>query len=481
MGAAVTGAILTSYLGNGGTIVGTAVGAGVSTTGFAIYKHYLVRTKEKVAPVIVEHARHWSPGTGTQASRGGTPTAPGPADRTATSPYRAANGGHGTAPGYGATASRYASADQTQPWQPGDQHPRGQGDAPTRDLGRSDRERADTQTGWYGTVRMGSSGHEGNGGPGTSRDLAAGGAGNGRDGNDRDGGGPGKHGQARGGGIGAVLRDRPRWFVIAVSSAAVFLVGAARDHADRVRHRKADRRERVGPQRVRYARWAASPEVSSSNSRSNGDPDRSAPRPPSTPPPAVSARPAPQPTSSASPAPSPSSVPSVEHGPVAERPRVGRAHRAGRARAAPGQQAPARRPRRRPRAAGPARRRRHSTRPRSRPRSRLCSGPVPNLSAWRRSVTGDSPAPCAGEGAGTSVPALPATSLGDTKVAEQAVLNARPARWTSASRTRCRRPTPCRRRRRRRTARRYRTETPAPALLPAVRAAGHNGPDGIVT
>ena len=223
MGAAVTGAFLTSYLGNGGTIVGTAVGAGVSTTGFAIYKHYLVRTKEKVAPVIVEHARHWSPGTGTQASRGGTPTAPGPADRTVTSPYRAANRGHGTAPGYGATAGRYASEDQTQPWQPGDQHPRGQGDAPTRDLGRSDRERADTQTGWYGTVRMGSSGHEGDGGPGTSRDLAAGGAGNGRDGNGRDGGGPGKHGQARGGGIGAVLRDRPRWFVIAVSSAAVFL------------------------------------------------------------------------------------------------------------------------------------------------------------------------------------------------------------------------------------------------------------------
>ena len=186
MGAAVTGAILTSYLGNGGTIVGTAVGAGVSTTGFAVYKHYLARTKEKVAPVIVEHARHWSPGTGTggQLPRpaAGTPTAPGTTDRTVTSPYRAANGGHGTAPGYGATAGRYASAapaDQTQPWPPGDQHPRGQGDAPTRDLGRSDLERADTQTGWYGTVRMGSPGHEGNGGPGTSRDFAAGGAGNG--------------------------------------------------------------------------------------------------------------------------------------------------------------------------------------------------------------------------------------------------------------------------------------------------------------
>jgi phospholipase C len=50
---------------------------------------------------------------------------------------------------------------------------------------------------------------------------------------------------------------------------------------------------------------------------------------------------------------------------------------------------------------------------------------VPNLSAWRRKVTGD----LAGAlnlttGAHTGVPPLPATSLGDTKVAEQAVLNA---------------------------------------------------------
>ena len=50
---------------------------------------------------------------------------------------------------------------------------------------------------------------------------------------------------------------------------------------------------------------------------------------------------------------------------------------------------------------------------------------VPNLSAWRRSVTGDFTgalnftAPPT-----TAVPSLPATSLGDTKVAEEAVLNA---------------------------------------------------------
>src|ERR1700743_3692028 len=61
MAAAGTGAILTSYLGAGGGILGTAVGSGASTAGFAVYKHYLVRTKEKVAPVIVEHARQWTP------------------------------------------------------------------------------------------------------------------------------------------------------------------------------------------------------------------------------------------------------------------------------------------------------------------------------------------------------------------------------------------------------------------------------------
>ena len=79
MGAAVTGAVLTSYLGDGGTILGTAVGAGVSTTGFAVYKHYLARTKEKVAPVIVEHARQWNPTT--QASGHAAPGAAQPARR----------------------------------------------------------------------------------------------------------------------------------------------------------------------------------------------------------------------------------------------------------------------------------------------------------------------------------------------------------------------------------------------------------------
>ena len=50
---------------------------------------------------------------------------------------------------------------------------------------------------------------------------------------------------------------------------------------------------------------------------------------------------------------------------------------------------------------------------------------MPNLSAWPRSVTGDMTGALAlAKPPDTSVPSLPATSLGDTQVAEQAELNA---------------------------------------------------------
>jgi phospholipase C len=50
---------------------------------------------------------------------------------------------------------------------------------------------------------------------------------------------------------------------------------------------------------------------------------------------------------------------------------------------------------------------------------------VPNLSAWRRGVTGNLTSALAlANPPNTSVPSLPATSLGETSVAEQAVLNA---------------------------------------------------------
>lgn len=267
MAAAVTGAVLTSYLGDGGTIVGTAVGSGASTAGFAVYKHYLARTKEKVAPVIVDRARQWAPASTTQASRGrGSPTggaSPGtgrtqdPATRTAASPNRAANGGN--EPSAGRYASG-ASADQTRPmsaadapaWDPGDGQIRdfrrpgfgppdvrrpdsapgdvrrpdsargdfGQRDTGWGDAGHRDVEQADTQTARpFGTVRMGSDGDDGNRGPGGTGEFAGDGPGNGR-----HDGGPGQHGAASGGGIGAVLRDHPRWLVMALSSVAVFLV-----------------------------------------------------------------------------------------------------------------------------------------------------------------------------------------------------------------------------------------------------------------
>jgi phospholipase C len=49
---------------------------------------------------------------------------------------------------------------------------------------------------------------------------------------------------------------------------------------------------------------------------------------------------------------------------------------------------------------------------------------VPNLTAWRRSVTGDLTRALPLANPNTSVPTLPATSLGETSVAEQAVINA---------------------------------------------------------
>jgi phospholipase C len=50
---------------------------------------------------------------------------------------------------------------------------------------------------------------------------------------------------------------------------------------------------------------------------------------------------------------------------------------------------------------------------------------VPNLSAWRRSVTGDMTAALdLVNPPRTTVPTLPRTSLGNTKVAEEAVLDA---------------------------------------------------------
>ena len=260
MGAAVTGAVLTSYLGDGGTILGTAVGAGVSTTGFAVYKHYLVRTKDKVAPVIVEHARQWSPTTQSSghAAPAGTQQAPRDNGQTwpGASPTRADVGQ--TRADFGRTPNDLGQAGpdvgQTRRTRP-DRRPltptrndsgRGGTSADRRDLGqtgsqgearssngqtwgpgasrtRADVGLADAETAQFGTVRMGSDGRNGSDGAGRN---------NGTDGTN----GGGKHS----GGTGGVGRSlaRPSALGHHRGDGGRGVPGRnARDYADRVRDR----------------------------------------------------------------------------------------------------------------------------------------------------------------------------------------------------------------------------------------------------
>ena len=250
MGAAVTGAVLTSYLGDGGTILGTAVGAGVSTTGFAVYKHYLVRTKDKVAPVIVEHARQWSPTTQSSghAAPAGTQQAPRDNGQTwpGASPSRADIGqtraDFGQTPDdlgqagadigqtrrdLGQTGARFtptrndlgqagADAGQTRRdlGQTGSygqaRSSNGQTWGPGASRTRADVGLADAETARFGTVRMGSDGRNGSDGSGRN---------NGTNGTN----GGGKHSGGLGGAVRG-LRGHPRWVITAVTSVAVFLV-----------------------------------------------------------------------------------------------------------------------------------------------------------------------------------------------------------------------------------------------------------------
>ena len=246
MGAAVTGAVLTSYIGDGGTILGTAIGAGASTAGFAVYKHYLARTKEKVAPVIVEHARQWTP-TGTVASdsrptrhdgvtradvpradatRADIPRADLPRADDATRVDHPASGGNGNGNGYGRsyTAADWEQARRTAPgWAQPTQAEPGWGPDPTRqDLSPTrqdpDPTRQDAQpthTAHYGTVRMGD-GTMVNGGPG-SDGSGSGGAGSGGSAGDGRHSKPGRGPK--------FLAGRPGW-VITVATAAVVFVAA---------------------------------------------------------------------------------------------------------------------------------------------------------------------------------------------------------------------------------------------------------------
>ena len=307
MGAAVTGAILTSYIGDGGTIVGTAVGAGASTAGFAVYKHYLVRTKEKVAPVIV-HARKWSPVAGTPTSRGTSPGAQGAAARTSTNPNNSPNG----ATVRGANISRYASptsADQNRPRYAADPGPRDPGDARTRGFEQAEPQAMRS----FGTVRMNSAGRDGGPGgtgrPGAPADFASDGPGNGRDG---DGSGPGKHGRAGGGRIIRGLRDHPRWVVTVASSAAVFLVAMLVITLIEFGTGKPIDASVWG----RNSSGTTLGNVSGSRSSNSGTVTPTvSPTPTQSATPGGAGQTAPQPTSSATTAPTPSSVPSVSTAP----------------------------------------------------------------------------------------------------------------------------------------------------------------------
>lgn len=225
MGAAVTGAVLTSYLGDGGTILGTAVGAGVSTTGFAVYKHYLARTKDKVAPVIVEHARQWSPTT--QASGHAAPGAAQPARRD-NDPTHTDLGRTGA--DFGQTRNDLGQAapdiSQTrrdlgqtrsngQTWTSSGQTwtSNGQTWGPGASRTRADAGLAGAETAQFGTVRTGSDGHNGSTGSGRNNGPDA-----------TNGGGKHSGGTGGAGGAGRGLRGHPRWVITAVTSATVFLV-----------------------------------------------------------------------------------------------------------------------------------------------------------------------------------------------------------------------------------------------------------------
>ncbi len=222
MGAAVTGAVLTSYLGVGGTILGTAVGSGVSTTGFAVYKHYLARTKEKVAPVIVEHARQWSPATQASghAASGAAQPAPRDNDQTRTDIGQARADPGQAGPDLGQTRADFGQnrydlghggrdishtrrdLGQTRSYN-------GQTWGPGASRTRADVGLAEAETAQFGTVRMGSDGRNGANGPGRT--------------NGTNGGG--KHSGGTGGarGAGRRRRGRPAWVISAVTAAVVFL------------------------------------------------------------------------------------------------------------------------------------------------------------------------------------------------------------------------------------------------------------------
>lgn len=188
--AAVTGAVLTSYLGVGGTVIGAAVASFASTAGFAVYKHFLGRTKERlneVTPVIVEHARVWNPTSGHLAAG-----------------RRAGNGLGRTGSGGSAGAAVNQGEHPTQPirvWDPATQAGQ-QTAAESRQPGLSGQPAQSTQPDQPSPDQL-SPGQPPPDGPPPGRVHVANGG----------HGGPGKNGSSR----------RPRWLMAAATSLAVFV------------------------------------------------------------------------------------------------------------------------------------------------------------------------------------------------------------------------------------------------------------------
>jgi hypothetical protein len=303
--AAVTGAVLTSYLGVGGTVVGTAVGSVATTSGFAFYKHYLGRTKERidhVAPVIVEHARVWTPTSGY-----------GPVGHVA---HYGNGAGRRFANGSAAQARSGRPDDQqTQPmqaWhpgQPGAQQAGEQAGPPTQPAGSPSPAQGGVgePTQQLGTVRL-----DGNGNGGVAASGgAAGKAGDGEDSTNGQGNENGTGNRTAGG----ILRGRPRWVGMVATSAAVFVLVIG---AITVFELATGKPLAATVQGQQGSGTTLSGGSAGSSGSSRGNPQPTQPARPS--PSASSTSPsagqtAPQPSSRASTSPTPSSVPSPSTAP----------------------------------------------------------------------------------------------------------------------------------------------------------------------
>jgi hypothetical protein len=114
--ATLTGAILASYLGVGGTLLGAAVGSIASTTGTEIYRHYLRRSQErlKAAGEVLRH-RQADPGQHAQHAAGQSPGGARLGD-AATETLAASRAAHGTVAGRanGRGPDRSPDATETQ-------------------------------------------------------------------------------------------------------------------------------------------------------------------------------------------------------------------------------------------------------------------------------------------------------------------------------------------------------------------------------